>query len=127
VPISTLLGIDDHPAHLHGYGPITADIAHRLAANSTWRRLLTDPATGALLDYGTTRYTPPADLQTLHAQEDRRHGPRERSQSLVVILSEPAMIPRCAFDEPRCISWRWNDSLWSGFWNVQATAIGGPV
>jgi Domain of unknown function (DUF222) len=61
VPISTLLGIDDHPAHLHGYGPITADVARRLAANGTWRRLLTDPASGALLDYGTTRYTPPAD------------------------------------------------------------------
>jgi hypothetical protein len=62
VPISTLLGIDDHPAHLHGYGPITAEVARRIAAQGTWRRLLTDPVTGALLDYGTTRYLPPADL-----------------------------------------------------------------
>jgi hypothetical protein len=62
VPISTLLGIDDHPAHLHGYGPITAEVARRIAAQGTWRRLLTDPVTGALLDYGTTRYVPPADL-----------------------------------------------------------------
>ena len=62
VPISTLLGLDDQPAHLHGYGPITAEVARRIAANGTWRRLLTDPVTGALLDYGTTRYTPPADL-----------------------------------------------------------------
>ncbi len=62
VPISTLLGLDDQPAHLHGYGPITAEVARRIAANGTWRRLLTDPVTGALLDYGTTRYTPPTDL-----------------------------------------------------------------
>ncbi len=62
VPISTLIGIDDQPAHLHGYGPVTAEVARRIAAAGTWRRLLTDPATGALLDYGTTRYTPPADL-----------------------------------------------------------------
>jgi hypothetical protein len=62
VPISTLLGLDDQPAHLHGYGPMTAEVARRIAANGTWRRLLTDPVTGALLDYGTTRYTPPADL-----------------------------------------------------------------
>jgi Domain of unknown function (DUF222) len=62
VPISTLIGIDDQPAHLHGYGPITAETARRFAANGTWRRLLTAPATGALLEYGTTRYAPPADL-----------------------------------------------------------------
>ena len=30
------------------HGPITAETARRLAADSTWRRLLTDPATGAL-------------------------------------------------------------------------------
>ena len=62
IPISTLLGIDQQPGHLHGYGPITADVARRIATKGTWRRLLTDPVTGALLDYGTTRYTPPADL-----------------------------------------------------------------
>jgi hypothetical protein len=62
VPISTLLGLDERPGELDGYGPITAEAARRVAAHGTWRRLLTDPATGALLDYGTTRYPPPADL-----------------------------------------------------------------
>ncbi|HEY9378385.1 MAG TPA: DUF222 domain-containing protein, partial [Jiangellaceae bacterium] len=41
---------------------VTAEVARRITADGTWRRLLTDPATGALLDYGTNRYTPPADL-----------------------------------------------------------------
>jgi hypothetical protein len=31
----------------------------RIAADGTWRRPVTDPATGRLIDYGTTRYTPP--------------------------------------------------------------------
>jgi Domain of unknown function (DUF222) len=62
VPYSTLIGIDEHPAELAGYGPLPASVARRIAADGTWRRLLTDPATGQLLDYGTTRYRPPQDL-----------------------------------------------------------------
>jgi Domain of unknown function (DUF222) len=62
VPISTLLGADDRPGELDGYGPITADTARRVAAHGSWRRLLTDPASGVLLDYGTSRYHPPPDL-----------------------------------------------------------------
>jgi putative component of membrane protein insertase Oxa1/YidC/SpoIIIJ protein YidD len=62
VPVSTLVGLDDAPGELEGYGPIPASAARRIAAHGTWRRLLTDPTSGALLDYGTTRYTPPADL-----------------------------------------------------------------
>ena len=71
VPISTLLGLDDRPGELDGYGPITAETARRVAAHGTWRRLLTDPATGALLDYGTTRYSPPTDLvEHVHARDN---------------------------------------------------------
>jgi len=62
VPLSTLIGIDEQPGELDGYGPIPASVARRIAAHGTWRRLLTDPASGALLDYGQTRYTPPQDL-----------------------------------------------------------------
>lgn len=59
---STLLGLDDQPGELAGYGPITAQAARLIAAEGTWRRLLTDPATGGLLDYGTTVYEPPKNL-----------------------------------------------------------------
>ncbi|MGH8838995.1 MAG: DUF222 domain-containing protein, partial [Jiangellaceae bacterium] len=62
VAYPTLIGVDDHPAHLHGHGPITAAVARRIAAHGSWRRLLTDPASGAVLDLGRTRYTPPPDL-----------------------------------------------------------------
>lgn len=62
VGLATLIGLDDRPAELAGYGPIGADVARRLAQDGTWRRLLTDPADGAVVDVGRRRYRPPADL-----------------------------------------------------------------
>ena len=72
VAADTLLGLDDQPGHLTGYGPITADTARRLAADSsgTWRRLLTDPDTGALLDISAHRYRPPQRLRDYLAARD---------------------------------------------------------
>ncbi len=65
VSADTLLGLDDEPADLAGYGPITAETARRYAADSsgTWRRLLTDPDTGALLDLGRDSYRPAQRLR----------------------------------------------------------------
>jgi hypothetical protein len=64
VALSTLLGSDEQPGELTGHGPIPASLARRLASDKTgtWRRLVTDPATGQLLDYGHTTYRPPKDL-----------------------------------------------------------------
>lgn len=73
VAASTLLGADEQPGELTGYGPITAAHARRIAADQsgTWRRLLTDPTTGALLDYGRTTYRPPRDLADFVIARDR--------------------------------------------------------
>jgi hypothetical protein len=64
VSLETLLKLRDDPAHLTGYGTITADVARALAAQpgSTWRRLITDPVNGTLLDYGRKTYRPPRPL-----------------------------------------------------------------
>ena len=64
VAATTLLGLDEQPGELAGYGPIPAEVARRLAADhtGTWQRILTDPVSGALLDVGRRRYTPPAAL-----------------------------------------------------------------
>ena len=62
VPHSTLTGADDQPAELAGYGPIPAGLAREIAADAVWRRLVTDPLSGALLDHGRTTYHPPAAL-----------------------------------------------------------------
>lgn len=74
VPLTTLLGLDDGPADLHGYGAIDADQARDLAFNagSRWRRIITDPLTGAVLDVGRTTYTPPAPIARHVRVRDRR-------------------------------------------------------
>ncbi len=64
VPVLTLLGADDAPAHLEGYGPIDAETARRLAGGSAgFTRILTHPETGALLSVGRDRYAVPAELR----------------------------------------------------------------
>lgn len=67
---TTAAGLDELPAELEGYGPIPASIARRLAADATWRRLLTDPVTGRLLDYGRTTYAPPQALREFLIERD---------------------------------------------------------
>ena len=62
VALSTLIGLDDHPADLAGYGPIDATAARALAEGGIWRRVVTDPLSGTVLDVGRTRYRPPAGL-----------------------------------------------------------------
>jgi len=62
VPATSLLGMDDQPGELAGYGPVPAAVARELAADGTWRRLLTDPVAGKLVEYGRTTYRPSAAL-----------------------------------------------------------------
>lgn len=62
VELPTLLGLRDGPAELLGYGPIPADLARRLAKDVPWRRMVTEPVTGHLLDLGRTTYTPSQEL-----------------------------------------------------------------
>ncbi|HEX2498583.1 MAG TPA: DUF222 domain-containing protein [Actinomycetes bacterium] len=94
VPATTLLGLTDIPGELAGYGPITAEVARRIAAHGTWRRLLTDPASGQLLDYGRQTYRPPAQLAAFVIARDRTCG--------FPGCNQPAR--RCDLDH--CKSWR---------------------
>lgn len=72
VPVLTLLGVDDAPADLEGYGPIPAEVARRLAAHApSFTRLLTHPETGAVLSVGRTSYAVPADLKKWLRVRDR--------------------------------------------------------
>ncbi len=72
VSASTLLGLDDLPGDLEGHGPIDAVAARALAADGVWRRVVTDPASGTVLDVGRTRYRPPAALAE-HVRVRDRH------------------------------------------------------
>jgi Domain of unknown function (DUF222) len=63
--------LGDDVATLAGYGVITAHQAMRLAArDATWRRLLTDPVTGAVIDLGRRSYKPSAALADIVRARD---------------------------------------------------------
>jgi hypothetical protein len=64
VALSTLLGADEQPGDLAGYGPIPASLAREIAHDptGTWRRLVADPL-GRLIRCGTETYRPPAALR----------------------------------------------------------------
>jgi hypothetical protein len=71
VPASALLGLDDAPGDLTGFGPVPADTARLIAQDATWQRLVTDPVTGVLADYSTTTYQPGRVLRAaVEARDD---------------------------------------------------------
>ena len=70
MPFTALLGADE-PCDLDGWGPITADQARTIAADATLIRLVCDPLSGTLLDYGLTRYQPPDTLKDFIRARDR--------------------------------------------------------
>lgn len=55
---TTLLGLDDDPCELAGYGPISAEMAREIAAGATWTPLLLDAETGHLAARGNRTYRP---------------------------------------------------------------------
>ncbi len=63
IAASTLMGLDQQPAELDGYGPITAAMGRRIASDPTaqWRVLVTDD-TGLVTQAGSKTYRPPADM-----------------------------------------------------------------
>lgn len=70
VATSTLLGLDDRPGELTGYGPIPADVARHIATDATWRALYTDRI-GAVTAVGERTYRPGAVLARHVAARDR--------------------------------------------------------
>ncbi|HEY7704193.1 MAG TPA: DUF222 domain-containing protein, partial [Acidimicrobiia bacterium] len=59
VDLTTLIGLDDHPADIPGWGPVIADVARRAAdPQSRWQITVTDPETGLPVWTGPTRRRP---------------------------------------------------------------------
>jgi hypothetical protein len=57
VSVMTLLGLDEEPATLEGYGPISPDAARWIAGNApSFTRILTHPETGVMLSVGKEQY-----------------------------------------------------------------------
>lgn len=58
VPMTTLMGINEYPGELAGYGPITAEHARELAQNAIWRRFITD-SDGEIVEINQRGYFSP--------------------------------------------------------------------
>jgi len=71
IDLPTLLGLAENPGQLSGYGAIPASVARELASDATWKRFVTDPITGNLLDFGREKYEPPQVLVDFLLARDR--------------------------------------------------------
>lgn len=71
IDLPTLLGLAENPGQLSGYGAIPATVARELASDATWKRFITDPQSGNLLDYGREKYEPPQALVDFLLARDR--------------------------------------------------------
>ncbi|MFZ3416105.1 DUF222 domain-containing protein [Arthrobacter sp. 3Tela_A] len=66
----TLAGLNENPAELNGYGPISADTARTMILEALhWTPLLQDPATGEILSVGRTRRIPAGLKRWLQARD----------------------------------------------------------
>nr|WP_246361387.1 DUF222 domain-containing protein [Haloechinothrix aidingensis] len=72
MPVDAALGMSNTGCELSGYGPLPAPIARQILASrhSVWRKVLTDPASGAVLDVGRKRYRPTTAIRDLVAVRD---------------------------------------------------------
>lgn len=71
IDLPTLMGLAENPGQIAGYGAIPASVARELAADAKWRRFITDPITGNLIDYGRQSYEPPQDLKDFLIARDQ--------------------------------------------------------
>lgn len=71
IDLPTLLGLKENPGELAGHGPIPASVARKLAADGKWRKFITDPLTGNLLDMGRSHYLPSQFLVDFLTARDR--------------------------------------------------------
>ncbi|MDH3517692.1 MAG: HNH endonuclease, partial [Acidimicrobiia bacterium] len=88
VDLATLTRLSEHPGELAGYGPVIADIARRVADNSTdaeWRYTVTDSTSGHITHTGTT--------QRRHTAKQRRH---------IEVRDQTCIFPGCRIPATTC-------------------------
>jgi hypothetical protein len=89
VGLETLLGHNDAPADLAGYGPITAGMARDLATRGTWRCAVVDGDHGTILGVGRSTFS-------------ARYQPPEATARLVRMRDQTCTFPGCRRQAGRC-------------------------
>jgi hypothetical protein len=117
----TLLGLDNEPGYLAGYGHIPAPLSRHLAADATWRRMITDPASGTLLDLGHTTYKPSQRLRE-HVQERdqtcRYPGCQRKARGCDIDHATPWPIGTTSKDNLHCLCSYHHKLKTRGGWNA---------
>lgn len=85
----TLLGLNDEPADLAGYGPITAQLARDLAADGIWRCAAVDDTHGTVLGVGRATWTP-------------GYSPGKALRDFLAVAAPPCSVPWCNTPAARC-------------------------
>lgn len=129
IDLATLLGLADTPAELVGVGPVPAEVARALAAEqgAGWRRLVVEPVTGALLDYGSVVYRPPKALRDYLVARDRRcrfPGCRRRAEACDVDHSVPHPHGPTASCNCACLCRRHHRMKTHGGWHLELSPDG---
>ncbi|MDN3480352.1 DUF222 domain-containing protein [Arthrobacter sp. APC 3897] len=84
ITAETLFGADEQPAELHGYGPITAETARRLAREAArWTPVERHPDTHEVLRVGRRRKVPPGLQRWLRARDGTCRFPGCRTNAVI--------------------------------------------
>jgi hypothetical protein len=106
IPAATLAGVADEPAHLPGLGAIDPVRARELVALApSLKRILTDPVTGAVVEFDRRTYRVPAELKrVLRLRDGHCRAPGCTAPLPTASLTTPRRTARAA--RPACATSR---------------------
>ena len=89
VSLQTLVGLNDHPGTLDGYGPVTAQLVRDMAENAIWRCVAVDDTHGTVLGVGKKTYS-------------QGHTPGTNLRAFLDVAAPVCEVPWCDAKAERC-------------------------
>lgn len=123
VNAETLLGLDNKPAELHGYGPISAESARELVRSiGHWTGLLHKGSTGEVLNVGRQRRVPPGLRRWLQARDSTCRFPGCSANVLTAEIDHTVPWARggpTAHGNLECLCRKHHAFKTAGFWTAR--------
>ncbi|MFJ7749003.1 DUF222 domain-containing protein [Arthrobacter sp. NPDC097144] len=118
----TILGLDDRPAELHGYGPISAESARELLRHmGRWTGLLQDAQSGEILSVGRQRRIPTGLRRWLQARDSTCRFPGCVANALTAEIDHTIPWARggpTSHDNLECLCRKHHWFKTNGFWKA---------
>lgn len=119
----TLAGLDNRPAELHGYGPISAESARELLRSiGHWTGLLQDGTSGEILSVGRRRQVPPGLRRWLQARDATCRFPGCSANALTAEIDHTIPWARggaTAHGNLACLCRKHHALKTAGFWHAR--------